>query len=162
MIVIDSKEQPNPLPRSIQKVDSGSAPHSLKSLKNQAMRPVDLNIFIVDDDESILRSVRRLLLSSGYIKIATFESAEDFLRDAVLECPCLLILDLLLPGMSGVALHRHLQEADHFVDTVFISAREQELEKARTKCPEAIAFLQKPFEKVALLAAVRSVSGADT
>jgi two-component system, LuxR family, response regulator FixJ len=124
------------------------------------MRPVDLTIFIVDDEESILRSVRRLLRSAGYTKIATFASAEDFLRDAVPANPCLLILDLLLPAMSGIELYRQLQKADHVVDTVFISALEGELERARREFPEAVAFLQKPFKKGALLAAVRLASGA--
>ena len=126
------------------------------------MKPEDLTVFIVDDDESILRSSRRLLRSGGYTRVATFTSAEDFLRDAVLEHPCLLILDLLLPEMDGITLYRRLQAADHAVDTVFISALERELERVRREFPEAIAFLQKPFNKGALLAAVRSAFGADT
>jgi len=126
------------------------------------MRSIDLNMYIVDDDDSILRSVRRLLRSAGYTKIAIFASAEDFLSDAVLEDPCLLILDLLLPAMSGIELYRQLQKENYVVNTIFISALERELEKARTEFPETVAFLQKPFEKGALLAAVRLVSEART
>jgi len=126
------------------------------------MTDKDLTIFIVDDDESILRSVRRLIRSAGYPNIETFASAEDFLRDAVLGPPCMLILDLLLPGMGGIQLFRHLRETGLAIDTVFISALDRELEKARTECPEAIAFLQKPFSMENLLTAVHLASGADT
>jgi FixJ family two-component response regulator len=125
------------------------------------MRHQELTIFIVDDDESILKSVKRLLKISGYARIETFTSAEDFLHGAVLQRPCLLILDLVLPAMSGIALHRHLREAGFAIDTVLISALEPELDKARTECPEAIAYLQKPFEKGNLMAAVSLASEAD-
>jgi len=118
--------------------------------------PQDRTIFVIDDDPSILRSVRRLMRSAGYRKVEIFDSAEDFLRHAVLGPPFLLVLDLLLPGMSGIDLQRRLRESGHFPDTVFISANERELEQARTMCPEGLAFLQKPLEEGSLLAAVRS------
>lgn len=127
-----------------------------------AVADKEMTIFIVDDDESILRSVRRLMRSAGYRNIETFASAEDFMRDARIVSPCMLILDLLLPGMGGIELFRHMRETGFAIDTVFISAIENELEKARKECPEAIAFLQKPFDMENLLTAVHSVSGADT
>ena len=124
------------------------------------MTPQDRSIFIIDDDPSILRSVRRLMRSAGYRNVETFDSAEAFLSHALLKEPFLLVLDLLLPGMSGIDLHRHLRESGHSPDTVFISANERELEQARTICPESLAFLQKPLEKGSLLAAVRSAPQA--
>ena len=126
------------------------------------MKDKEVTIFIVDDDESILKSVRRLMRSAGYPKTETFVSAEDFLRDAHVGPSCMLILDLLLPGMGGIELFRHLRETGLAIDTVFISALESELDKARKECPEAIAFLQKPFDMGNLLTAVHSISGADT
>ena len=120
------------------------------------MTPQDRSIFIIDDDPSIRRSVRRLLRSAGYREVETFDSAEDFLRHAALGGPFLLVLDLLLPGMSGIDLQCNLRESGHRQDTVFISANERELEQARTICPEGLAFLQKPLEEGSLLAAVRS------
>jgi FixJ family two-component response regulator len=119
----------------------------------------ELAIFIVDDDESVLRSLRRLLRSAGFRKVETFLSAEDFLRRAVPAKPCLLILDLLLPEMSGLDLYRRLQELGRPIETIFISAIDQEVDKARQAHPEAVAFLVKPFEQGDLLAAVRSISG---
>ena len=94
--------------------------------------------------------------SAGYRRVEIFDSAEDFLRHAVLGPPFLLVLDLLLPGMSGIDLQRRLRESGQRPDTVFISADERELERARTMCPEGLAFLQKPLEEGSLLAAVRS------
>jgi FixJ family two-component response regulator len=94
--------------------------------------------------------------SAGYRRVEIFDSAEDFLRHAVLGPPFLLVLDLLLPGMSGIDLQRRLRESGQRPDTVFISANEGELERARTMCPEGLAFLQKPLEEGSLLAAVRS------
>jgi len=84
------------------------------------------------------------------------------MRDARIVSRCMLILDLLLPGMSGIELFHHLRETGHAVDTVVISALESELDKARKLCPEAIAFLQKPFDMGSLLTVVHSISEADT
>jgi FixJ family two-component response regulator len=126
------------------------------------MTKQDPTIFIVDDDDSILRSVRRLMQSAGYPKTETFVSAEDFLRDAHIVSPCILILDLLLPGMGGIELFHYLHETGHAIDTVFISALEGKLEKARKECPGAMAFLQKPFDMENLLTLVHSISGADS
>ena len=124
-----------------------------------AIKREDLSIYIVDDDESVLRSVRRLMRSAGYGNVATFACAEDFLSGAVLKEPGLLILDLLLPRMGGIDLYRHLRKEGRDIQTVFVSALEKELERARTECTEALAFIQKPFEKGDLIAAVRSASG---
>ena len=120
----------------------------------------DVSIFIVDDDESILRSLRRLIRSEGYRKIETFASAEAFLRDARIVSPCILVLDLLLPKMSGIGLFLHLQKTGSAIDTIFISALERELETARNECPEAKAFLRKPIDIGNLLTVINSISGA--
>jgi FixJ family two-component response regulator len=121
--------------------------------------PEDLSIFIVDDDQSVLRSVKRLMRSAGYRKVETFVCAEDFLSGAVLKEPGLLILDLLLPGMTGIDLYRHLRKEGRDIQTVFVSALEKELDRARAECTEALAFIQKPFQRGDLVAAVRSASG---
>lgn len=123
------------------------------------MRPKDLTIFIVDDDESVLRSVKRLMRSAGYRNVETFVCAEDFLGSASFNEPGLLILDLLLPGMGGIELYHRLAREGRSVQTVFISALENELDRARTQCVEALAFLQKPFERGDIVAAVRSAAG---
>jgi FixJ family two-component response regulator len=124
-----------------------------------AMKPEDLSIYIVDDDESVLRSVKRLMRSAGYRKVETYACAEDFLSGAVSKEPGLLILDLLLPGMSGIDLYHRLRKESRTIETVFVSALEKELDRARAECTEALAFIQKPFERGDLVEAVRSASG---
>jgi FixJ family two-component response regulator len=89
------------------------------------------------------------------MKVETFNSADDFLERAVLEGDSLLILDVLLPGKSGVELHQHIRRSGLSVPTVFISAQEHQLESARKQCPEAKAFLLKPFGGEELLDLVR-------
>lgn len=123
------------------------------------MKSEDLTIFILDDDESVLRSVKRLMRSAGYRNVETFVSAEDFLSDADLKEPGLLILDLLLPEMGGIDLYHHLRKEGRTFQTVFVSALEKELDRARMECSQALAFIQKPFERGDLIAAVRSASG---
>jgi FixJ family two-component response regulator len=123
------------------------------------VKPEDLTIFIVDDDESVLRSVKRLMRSAGYRNVETFVSAEDFLIDADLKEPGLMILDLLLPGINGIDLYHRLRNEGRAIQTVFVSALDKELDRARTECSQALAFIQKPFERGDLIAAVRSASG---
>lgn len=123
------------------------------------MKSEDLSIYIVDDDESVLRSVKRLMRSAGYRNVETFACAEDFLSGAAPKEPGLLILDLLLPGMGGIDLYRHLRKEGRVIQTVFVSALEKELDRARAECTGALAFIQKPFERGDLVAAVRSASG---
>lgn len=96
--------------------------------------------------------------SAGFVKVGTFNSAEDFLKRAVLEGGSLLILDVLLPGKSGIELHQHLRRSGLSVPVVFISAQEHQLESARKQCPEALAFLLKPFGGEELLEVLRLAS----
>jgi FixJ family two-component response regulator len=122
------------------------------------LKLTDLAIYIVDDDPSVSGVLMRLVRSVGFMKVGTFNSAEDFLKHAVLEGGCLLILDILLPGKSGIELQQHIRKSGLSVSTVFISAQEHQLESARKQCPEAMAFLLKPFGGEELLEVVRLVS----
>jgi FixJ family two-component response regulator len=122
------------------------------------LKPADLAIYIVDDDSSVSGALMRLVRSAGFVKVGTFNSAEDFLKRAVFEGGSFLILDVLLPGKSGIELQQHIRRSGLSVPVVFISAQEHQLESARKQCPEALAFLLKPFEEGELLKVVRLVS----
>jgi DNA-binding response OmpR family regulator len=61
--------------------------------------------------------------------------------------------------MSGIDLYHRLRKEVRTIQTVFVSALEKELDRARTECSQALAFIQKPFERGDLIAAVRSASG---
>ena len=123
----------------------------------QKMKTSDPAISIVDDDASVSGALRRLMKSAGFSRVEVFGSAEEFLKHEAPESGSLLILDLMLPGISGTELQKFLRSTHLSASTVFISAHENELEKARKQCPEALAFLLKPFGGEELLKVVRSV-----
>jgi len=113
-------------------------------------------VSIVDDDVSVRRSTRRLLLSSG-LRAEAFASAEDFLQSGrVAETACLL-LDVRMPGMDGLELQHRLSETDRTIPIIFLSARAGEEEERRALRAGAAEFLRKPVSKEALLRAIRAV-----
>ena len=109
-------------------------------------------IAVVDDDESIRRALCRLVRSAG-LRVATFASAEEFLACEGEGAAC-LILDVRLPGMSGLDLQRHLASVGRCVPIVFISARDDEQTCQAALAAGALAFLAKPFDDQMLLDAV--------
>ena len=115
-------------------------------------RPV---ISVVDDDESLRRSLRNLLRSVGF-GVETFASAEEFLRSAQRENTGCLVLDLRMTGMSGLDLLRHLAVRDSPIRVVILTAHGDEETRRRSLQAGAIAFLDKPFHSDALLDAVRA------
>jgi FixJ family two-component response regulator len=95
----------------------------------------------------------------GY-HVATFISAEAFLESPSRERPGCLVLDLRMPGMSGLDLLRHLVATDSLVPAIVLTAHGND--EARRECLEAgaFAFLEKPFRSAMLLDAVRRALGA--
>jgi len=112
-------------------------------------------ISVVDDDESLRRSLRNLLRSVGF-GVETFASAEEFLRSAQRENIGCLVLDLRMTGMSGLDLLRHLAVADASIPAVILTAHGDEETRRRSLQAGAVAFLDKPFHRDALLDAVRA------
>jgi len=113
-------------------------------------------IAIVDDDKWVLISLERLLISSGF-EVATFVSAEEFLQSGNDSQTICLILDIGLPGMSGLELQRYLAQKDHQASVIFVSAHDEPEMRTQALAWGAIAFLGKPFNDKALLDAVNSV-----
>src|SRR6266404_4409611 len=112
-------------------------------------------VSIVDDDISVRRSTRRLLITSG-LRAEAFASAEDFLQSGrVAETSCLL-LDVSMSGMDGLKLQRHLAEIDRLIPIVFLTARASEEEERQALRAGAAGFLRKPVSKEALLRAIRA------
>ena len=112
-------------------------------------------IAVVDDDESVRESLAGLAESVGY-EAALFASAEEFLQSArhrdSLAC---LILDVRLPGMSGVELYKKLARNPRSIPTIIITAHaDPEMNTWATKAG-VIALLYKPFQPEVLLQAVR-------
>jgi FixJ family two-component response regulator len=112
-------------------------------------------IAIVDDDELVRKSLGRLLRSAGY-QAEAFASAEAFLESLSDRCPACLILDIKLPGLSGIDLYQELVVSKKQPPTIFISAHENELVRARDEAPNAAGYLLKPFDSEDLMLALRA------
>jgi FixJ family two-component response regulator len=117
-------------------------------------------VSIVDDDESLRRSVRNLLTSVGF-QVETFVSAEAFLESIHRENTGCLVADLRMPGMTGLDLLTHLATAGSRIPAVILTAHDDNEARRRTLEAGAIAFLGKPFRADALLDAVRSALDQD-
>jgi FixJ family two-component response regulator len=112
-------------------------------------------VAIVDDDDLMRSSTRRLLRATG-MRTEAFASAEDFLSSGVVEETACLILDLRMPGMNGLQLQRLLAEASNPVPIIFLSARSTADEERQALQAGALQFLHKPVSKDVLLLALRS------
>jgi FixJ family two-component response regulator len=113
-------------------------------------------ISIVDDDISIRKSLDRLIRSAG-LKVLVFASAEEFLNSAQPRKADCLILDIQLPGMSGIELLHYLKTQKYKVPIIFITAHGSD-EHARSEAASdwTIAYLIKPFSGEELLDAVNT------
>jgi FixJ family two-component response regulator len=113
-------------------------------------------VSVVDDDESVRESLPDLLNEFGY-SVRTFSSALEFLAsDALDETRCLL-LDIAMPGMTGIELQAELRLRDKGIPIIFITATRDERTIARVVELGAAACLIKPFSDTALMEALRSV-----
>jgi FixJ family two-component response regulator len=111
-------------------------------------------IAIIDDDASIRRALARLLRSVGW-KAVIFDSAEAFLQAAGLEPLDCLVLDIRLPGMSGMALLEHCAAAGLSLPVICMTAHNDVQVRRRTAQAAVIAFLPKPVDEQDLLQAIR-------
>src|ERR1700676_70864 len=108
-------------------------------------------IGVVDDDESVRDALSSLIRSAGY-RCAVFPSAEAFLDSGQLgETDCAL-LDVRMPGLSGLQLQARLREIRSSLPVIFVTAQADEELRKRALRNGAAAFLGKPFNDEALLA----------
>jgi FixJ family two-component response regulator len=124
------------------------------------MTDLDPIVFIVDDDLSVRRSTERLIHSAG-LKVQTFTSAKEFLRNARFEGPACLVLDVRMPGLSGMDLQRDLTQAGIRVPIIFITGHGDIPMSVRAMKAGAVEFLTKPFRSRSLLDAVRAAIERD-
>ena len=110
-------------------------------------------IHIVDDDEGIRRSLRNLMESRGY-DARTYEDANDFLCSSIELTPGCIILDLRMPGQTGLELQQRLVERDCPLPILFLSGQANVRAAVTAMKKGAIEFLEKPVTHDELLAAV--------
>ena len=112
-------------------------------------------ISIVDDDEGVRVALKSLIRSAGY-KCAVFSSAEAFLASGrVHETDC-MVLDIRMPGLTGLELQLRLQEMRCAIPIIFMTGQGDEGLRARAIEDGAAAFFGKPLNDDALLGAIRS------
>lgn len=115
-------------------------------------------IIIVDDDDGVSRAIERMLKTSGWLA-RSFSSAEQFLAWEGFSTADFLILDIQLPGMSGLELRDHLGGAGIHPPVVFITGHDRPFLRERALEKGAVAYLTKPFPAQDLIEAVRSRLG---
>ena len=117
-------------------------------------------IFVVDDDPSVRRSLTRLLTSAGY-GVEAFASAGEFLARERYTGPCCLVLDMRMPGVTGLDLQETLAAAGRRLSIVFVTGHVDVPMSVRAMKRGAADLLTKPFDDKDLLAAIQRAVAKD-
>lgn len=112
------------------------------------------DVYVVDDDSSMREALSSLIRSIG-MSVATFASAQEFLAHTVTESPACLVLDVRLPGLSGLDLQRELAATRRRLPIIFITGHGDIPMSVRAMKAGATEFLSKPFREEDLLDAIR-------
>jgi FixJ family two-component response regulator len=111
-------------------------------------------VFVVDDDPSVRRALKRLVESIG-LQVELFASPQEFLQGWCRDVPGCLVLDIRLPGKSGLDFQRELAEANITIPIIFITAHGDIPMTVRAMKAGAVEFLTKPFRDQDLLDAIQ-------
>jgi FixJ family two-component response regulator len=117
-------------------------------------------VFIIDDDPLYRTSSERLVRSVGF-SVQSFESARDFLNSRRPNVPSCLVLDVRLPGLSGLDLQRELSEGGVHIPIIFVTGHGDIPMSVQAMKAGAVEFLTKPFRDQVLLDAIRQAIGRD-
>jgi FixJ family two-component response regulator len=117
-------------------------------------------VAIVDDDASVREGLRSLIRSAGW-RVETFVSAQEFLGRPGTEAPSCLILDLKLPGLSGLELQKRMADVGLEIPIVFLTGHGDIPASVRAMKAGAVEFLTKPFDEHELLRAIEEAIERD-
>ena len=123
-------------------------------------RESDAIIAIVDDDLSAREGLSSLIRSAG-LQVETFESAQEFLARPGAEAPSCLVLDLQLPGLSGLDLQKRMAEVGLEIPIVFLTGHGNIPASVQAMKAGAVEFLTKPFDEQDLLQAIQEAVERD-
>ena len=112
-------------------------------------------VFVIDDDDALREGLTSLFRSIG-LQVKAFGSVKDFQQDRTRDAPGCLVLDVRLPGMSGLDLQTELNQTDFQMPIIFISGHADVPMSVRAIKAGAVEFLVKPFREQELLDAVRN------
>jgi FixJ family two-component response regulator len=117
-------------------------------------------VFVVDDDEPMRRSLENLIRSVG-LRVEAFATAQEFLRGERPNLPSCLVLDVRLPGLSGLDLQKRMAEANSEIPIIFITGHGDIPMTVQAMKAGAVEFLTKPFRDQALLDAIQQALERD-
>lgn len=124
------------------------------------MNDQEPTVFVVDDDEAVRNSLRRLLQSVG-LAVEVFPSAQAFLDRTRPDAPGCLVLDVQLPGLSGLDLQTELAGTDMPLPIVFLTGHGDIPMSVKAMKAGAVEFLTKPFRQEDLVGAIRNALDRD-
>jgi FixJ family two-component response regulator len=124
------------------------------------LRQPEAVIAIVDDDASVQRGLQRLIRSAGW-KVETFASAQEFLARSRTELPNCVLLDLQLPGLSGLDLQKRMAEVGLEIPIVFLTGHGNIPVSVQAMKAGAVQFLTKPVDEQELLQAIEEAVERD-
>jgi FixJ family two-component response regulator len=117
-------------------------------------------VFVVDDDASVREAIKGLVRSVG-LRAETFGSTQDFLRKKLPDGPSCLVLDVRLPGLSGLDFQQELSRANIRIPIIFITGHGDIPMTVRAMKAGAVEFLTKPFRDQDLLDAIQQALDRD-
>jgi FixJ family two-component response regulator len=120
----------------------------------------DAVVFVVDDDSSVREAIKSLIRSVG-LSVETFETAQEFLRSKRPDAPGCVVLDVRLPGLSGLDLQRELAAHGISIPVIFITGHGDIPMSVRAMKAGALEFLTKPFRDQDLLDAIQQALERD-
>jgi FixJ family two-component response regulator len=122
--------------------------------------PENSTVYVIDDDTSIREGLDSLIRSVGF-QVRTFASAAEFLPSKLSNVPSCLVLDVRLPGLSGLDLQRELTRIDVQIPIIFITGHADIPMSVRAMKAGAVEFLTKPFREQDLLDAIQQAIERD-
>lgn len=111
-------------------------------------------VFVVDDNSSVLSSIRRIITLNAGFFVETFTSANEFLDGKINKAPSCLVLDVQMPGLSGIDLQKELIQKGIFIPIIFITGCGDIPMSVKAMKDGAVDFLPKPFKEKDLLIAI--------
>src|SRR5205814_1211724 len=123
--------------------------------------PSAASVFVVDDDASVRKSLTRFIETAGDT-VESFASAREFLERMPSREPCCLVLDVRMPGMTGLDLQKALGKAVHQIPVVFVTGHGEVSMGINAMKAGAVDFLTKPFDRKDLLDAIGRAVARDT
>ena len=124
------------------------------------MKEGDSVVFVVDDDSSVREAIRSLVRSVG-LRVETFETAQEFLHSKRPDMPGCVVLDVRMPGLSGLDLQRELAAHSIKLPVIFITGHADVPMSVRAMKEGALEFLTKPFRDQDLLDAIQKALERD-